>query len=62
MKIEKNKDDNFIIELTAKEMNKFLDRCYKPYHESSIRYFQGLYDTVGEKVDSLNGVEKKSEE
>jgi hypothetical protein len=62
MKIKKNENGNFTVEMTAGEMDKFLNNCYKSYQENSIQYFHGLYDDVAEKVDELNGIQKKNDE
>lgn len=62
MKFTRSKKGNVSIQLSSDEVDKFMDNCYKPYHESSIEYFQTLYDTLAVKIDKWNGVETKDDE
>lgn len=62
MKINKNKTGSISIIFDSAELDRFLHVCYKPWQESSVKYFHELLDRLDEKFEKWNAAESKSDE
>lgn len=52
MKIRKNNGGSISLIFDADEIDQFLNKCYKPYHDSSTNYFRELYDLIEQKINT----------